>query len=190
MPILKYIMYMKLSWKIVGAISALIIISLTGLVLLQASLLQSAMQLKEQAFRQNVFAAMQSIVQRLEIGEATTIAFRTFNDDSLNLGTAFVGLGGHHSSRDSIVASVTALCGNPDFSTPFNLDHDTLHYVVTTSRHIRIEVRRIALTVRFWSMLFKLRGNMKSLFPKPFEIRPGSFFISKATALPECRVAR
>lgn len=174
MPIIEYIMGMKLSWKIVGAISALIIISLAGLVILQTSLLKSAMTLKEQAFRQNVLAAMQSIVQKLEIGEATTVAFETIRDDSLKIGTAFVGLDGRLVSRDSIMASVTTFCDNRMAPTPFHMDHDTLFYTVASPRHVHIDVQSPDKTRRTTLVdTFQTAGSHKVIVPEGFRDNPG-----------------
>lgn len=62
--------FTKNVWLVVG----LIVISLTGLVALQASLLQNAKDSKESAFRSNVLAAMGSVVQALEEQEAIRAA--------------------------------------------------------------------------------------------------------------------
>ncbi len=63
---------MALSKKSVGWIIASIILSLSGLVALQTLLLQSAMTLKEQTFRRNVFSALSHATQQLESGEMTS----------------------------------------------------------------------------------------------------------------------
>lgn len=65
---------MTLSKRRVWLIVGLIVISLTGLVALQASLLNSAMDSKESAFRRNVLAAMGLVVQALEEQEAARVA--------------------------------------------------------------------------------------------------------------------
>jgi len=81
---------MTLSKRNVWLIVGLIVISLTGLVVLQASLLKSAMDSKESAFRRNALAAMGAVAQALEEQEAIhvarEIAFREHADgDSLRM---------------------------------------------------------------------------------------------------------
>lgn len=56
------------------------VISLIGLIGLQASLLKSAMQLKEQTFRQNVQAALSSVVGRLETAETVTATLHVIDN--------------------------------------------------------------------------------------------------------------
>ncbi|MCP4684120.1 MAG: hypothetical protein GY867_01615, partial [bacterium] len=65
---------MTLSKRNVWLIVGLIVVSLTGLVMLQASLLNSAMDSKESAFRRNALAAMGAVVQALEEQEAVHVA--------------------------------------------------------------------------------------------------------------------
>ncbi len=66
---------MALTSKKVGLIIVLIVLSLTGLVVLQAALLNYAMELERQSFDQNVRAALSQISQSLSTGEAITMAF-------------------------------------------------------------------------------------------------------------------
>jgi len=63
---------MKLSGKTIGAIIGLMSLALLGLIAIQLYLLDHALELKKQAFRQNVNAALSSIVQQLEIREVAT----------------------------------------------------------------------------------------------------------------------
>ncbi len=71
---LSYTDNMTLSKRNVWLMVGLIVVSLTGLVALQASLLKSAMDSKESAFRRNVLAAMGAVAQTLEEQEAMHIA--------------------------------------------------------------------------------------------------------------------
>ncbi len=71
---------MRLPGKTVSVITLVVVISLLGLVLLQASLLKSAAALKEQAFRQNVSAALNTVAQRLEITDAANRVLKVYND--------------------------------------------------------------------------------------------------------------
>lgn len=73
---------MKLSNKTVGWIIALIVASLSGLVILQILLLNYAMNLKEQAFRRNVNASMALASQKLITNEL--IDFTLFSEKEEN----------------------------------------------------------------------------------------------------------
>jgi two-component system, OmpR family, phosphate regulon sensor histidine kinase PhoR len=70
---------MRLPGRTVSIITLVVVISLLGLVILQASLLKSAAAQKEQAFRQNVSAALNSVAQKLEVGEAATSALGVYH---------------------------------------------------------------------------------------------------------------
>jgi len=56
------------------------VLALVGLVGLQASLLRSALELKEQTFRQNVQAAMAAVARNLEAVETVTATLRVVTD--------------------------------------------------------------------------------------------------------------
>src|SRR2546425_1011821 len=67
---------MKLHRNTVTVLIGMIAVSLIGLLALQSVLIKNAYELKQQTFRQNVSAAMNSIVQKLETGEAVGNTFR------------------------------------------------------------------------------------------------------------------
>lgn len=71
---------MGLSKKTVLTITVAMVISLVGLIGLQASLLKSAMQLKEQTFRQNVQAAMSEVTRGLETAETITATLHVIDN--------------------------------------------------------------------------------------------------------------
>ena len=71
---------MGLSKKNVWIITVAMVISLIGLIGLQASLLKSAMQLKEQTFRQNVQAAMSEVTRGLETAETITATLHVMDN--------------------------------------------------------------------------------------------------------------
>ncbi|HEX9007335.1 MAG TPA: HAMP domain-containing sensor histidine kinase, partial [Bacteroidota bacterium] len=56
-------------------ILAAMVVALAGLIAVQWYLLRQAMELKEQAFRRNVFAALNTVAQKLEAGEAYRSVF-------------------------------------------------------------------------------------------------------------------
>lgn len=68
---------MILASKSVKLMVTLIVVSLCGLIIVQIALLQNAMRLKEQAFRDNVMSAMADITQSLASHEALVMAFLT-----------------------------------------------------------------------------------------------------------------
>jgi len=71
---------MGLSKQIVWMITVAMVISLIGLIGLQASLLKSAMQLKEQTFRQNVHAALSGVAGGLETTETITATLHVIDN--------------------------------------------------------------------------------------------------------------
>jgi len=64
---------MALTGKRVGWIAALMVLALAGLVALQVALLESAMALKEQTFRNNVLAALATAARALAEGEVYAV---------------------------------------------------------------------------------------------------------------------
>ncbi|MCP4580739.1 MAG: HAMP domain-containing histidine kinase [candidate division Zixibacteria bacterium] len=136
-----YIIVMELSKKSVGVIIALIVISLAGLVVLQTYLLKYAVELKEQAFRRNVFAAINSIVHQLESDETAATALgevKRFPDrDSLNkYRVEVLQLEGDSNFFEDNMLSMTN-CG--DSSMPVWIANDSLHFNVPTTQHIMVQ---------------------------------------------------
>lgn len=66
---------MKLTQRAVWVITGLMVVALAGLVWLQYVFLMNALELKEQAFRENVAGAMGRMADRLETGEAIARVF-------------------------------------------------------------------------------------------------------------------
>jgi two-component system, OmpR family, phosphate regulon sensor histidine kinase PhoR len=129
---------MRLPGRTVSIITIAVGIALLGLIALQASLLKTAAAQKEQAFRQNVAAAMSAVVQKLEVGEAFTTAigvFRTSDElmcDSLRCSTLI------KDRRDS--ASCNVWVGDdldPDF---LKVQGDTLLYNIYSPRKVTIRM--------------------------------------------------
>lgn len=88
------------------------VISLIGLIGLQASLLKSAMQLKEQTFRQNVHAALSNVAGGLETAETVTATLRVI-DDSRQLVI-------HTQTIDSTSVGVCRPFGMAGFQLPYD----------------------------------------------------------------------
>ena len=71
---------MAMTQKTVRLVVAVMVISLTGLVILQASLLTDAFASKEASFRRNVRAALGSVAQHLETAETVSATLRVVGD--------------------------------------------------------------------------------------------------------------
>jgi len=136
-----YIVDMELSKKSVGRIIALIVISLTGLVILQVFLLKYAIELKEQAFRRNVSSALNSIVYKLETGEAATTILHAGPQvpviDSLR--QIRVEVMAFEGENDSINSGIFSLgcCG--DSTQPVRIENGYLYYKIPSTQHVTIQ---------------------------------------------------
>lgn len=134
---------MNLSRRTVGIVITLMVVSLGGLVSLQAYLLKLAMEQKEQAFRRNVFTAMNSVSQRLEKSEAFTFALGTVDRPHANWQV--------NVSRtippphDSIQIQGIFLESSGMFDTgfedePISIVDGVLHYEITHPQHVVIKM--------------------------------------------------
>lgn len=138
---------MNLSRRRVVLIVLLMAISLIGLISVQVYLLGLAMEQKDQAFRQNVYAALSAVAQRLEAGETTDWAlgaagktppsgqFQVFvshearsQSDSLRIETMLL-------ERDAAPGSFEEL---PPGS-PLSVKNGVLTYQVTAPQHVTIQ---------------------------------------------------
>ena len=72
---------MKLRTKTIGILAGMMAASLAGLIFLQYYLLRNAIELKEQAFRQNVNAAMSAMTQKLQTQETANHVFKHIASD-------------------------------------------------------------------------------------------------------------
>ena len=92
---------MQFKKKIFGIIVVLMSAALLGLIALQLILLDNAIELKKQAFRQNVFAALNSIVQKLETHETVAKVVDFIITTPAGRDSAFVSL--QTTNVDSII---------------------------------------------------------------------------------------
>ncbi|MFH2037598.1 MAG: hypothetical protein ABIJ45_14455, partial [Candidatus Zixiibacteriota bacterium] len=76
---------MKFSNRKVGLLIALMVFALTGLIILQVSLFDSAMQLKEATFKNNIASILKNIAERIEMEQVFISAFQTICDTSQEL---------------------------------------------------------------------------------------------------------
>ena len=132
---------MELSKKSVGTIIGLIILSLTGLVILQIFLLKYTIELKEQAFRRNVTSALNSIVYRLETGEAAATILhagaQTPITDSLQ--QIRVEVMTFDNGADSIGNGIFSLAGCEDPSLPVRVENGVLYYQIPSTQNVTIQ---------------------------------------------------
>ena len=99
----------------------LMVIALSGLIVLQLYLLNSALELKEQAFKQNVSAALLAATLRLQAGETVSQAFQVGAPD---------GSGPRRTIRSEII--VTGKEGAGENSVPLRKGRGTYFYRFTT----------------------------------------------------------
>jgi two-component system phosphate regulon sensor histidine kinase PhoR len=129
---------MKLSMKTVALIVGLMSLALLGLIGIQLYLLDHAMELKKQAFRQNVNAALTSIVQQLETREVATKVFEVAVNAPPSKQMAFIGMNVEHEGLrqlDSVrVTGRVLLRENPQFK----IDSNRVWYNLPTPQHVRI----------------------------------------------------
>ena len=74
---------MALSGKRVGWIVVLTVMALTGLIVLQVSLLSYAMEIKEQSFRHNAMTALVQISHALSVADASAMLSAASDDDAV-----------------------------------------------------------------------------------------------------------
>jgi two-component system phosphate regulon sensor histidine kinase PhoR len=132
---------MRLPGRTVSIITLAVVISLLGLVVLQTSLLKSAAAQKEQAFRQNVSAALSAVAQKLEVGEVATSAMGvycgsgTLGSDSV-LSTEVIA-----NIYDSLACGPLGLSTGDSLSPRFiSVAGDTLLYNVRSSQKVAIRM--------------------------------------------------
>ncbi|MCG3120549.1 MAG: Adaptive-response sensory-kinase SasA [bacterium] len=122
----------------VGTIVALMSLALLGLIGVQLYLLDHAMELKKQAFRQNVNAAMSSIVQQLETKEMATKVFNVALNVAPRDQMAVVGM---HFEHDNMLRSdslrVTGRFMVKD-QPQFKIDSNRVWYELPTAQHVRL----------------------------------------------------
>ncbi len=131
---------MKLSRRVVALVVALIVVSLSGLVLVQVLLLQSARGLKEQAFRNNVLTAMGTVVRQLETREAAMGVVRMTGGRSWPRVMAVTAM--HVSDSALACLSQDSALGLTVLPARQNVwvDSGVLHYRVPSRQRITIEV--------------------------------------------------
>ena len=109
------------------------VLALAGLIALQWHLLRQALELKDQAFRRNALAALNTAAQRLEAGETyrSVLGATLLNDTN----KARFRRGHNLSMPDTIVGSAGRVPG----SVPVRLEQGKLVYSVGSPQRVRIQ---------------------------------------------------
>ena len=144
---------MKLHKRTIGILIAFILIALVGLIALQYVLIVNAIELKEQAFKQNVNAAMNTIVQKLEAGETFGNVFKIavkepqmksrmqmYNyttDDSL-ISVSVTGNSPSSFSRVFVSSDHSRMKQLPMKRPPIRWEGERIWYNVNTPQHVLI----------------------------------------------------
>jgi two-component system, OmpR family, phosphate regulon sensor histidine kinase PhoR len=130
-------------WTITGVSAA----ALTGLVVLQFFLLRNAYEFRQQAFERNVHAALNSVAQRLETGEAVDKFFQVDLGASHERGKAMV-VRVETDSAGAIGRKYTV--GSIKDSAPFGeqiplrIQGNAIHYSVPVPQHVTLRVFDVA----------------------------------------------
>ena len=141
---------MALSKKTVGVIIALIIVSLSGLLVLQILLLDYAMDLKEQAFRRNVLASIGLVAQKIATREFMQMAMTNqFWADSMlakadslrtTIDTACINFDLIQDSNDTTLnKQLVIINGDTVQGQPVWVQNGELHYNIETPQRVKIE---------------------------------------------------
>ncbi len=138
---------MKLTHRTLGIITALSIVALTGLIVLQYLLLRNAYDFRQQAFERNVYAAMGTMVQKLESGEAVGNVFRiALSSPHQHANVKFIAIGAdslHHGVHpDSLAMMMTSTAVLEE--APIRIKGNELRYTVAQPQHVTLKVVNLA----------------------------------------------
>jgi len=122
-------------------IVALIVVALTGLVLLQSYLLEYTMELKEQAFRRNVMAALGQVSSSLATGEVIMMAVSTDSTNRVTVETRIES--DFNTDPDNLQKSSHGFrmfgCDTAD-ALPIRTEDGTIYYSVQSPQHVFIQM--------------------------------------------------
>jgi two-component system phosphate regulon sensor histidine kinase PhoR len=129
---------MKLSRKTIGALIGLMSLALLGLIAVQLYLLDHALELKKQAFRQNVNAAISSIVQQLEtnelVGKVLDVTVKVPPKRIAVIGRKVESNAGSLKWVDSLVVAGRFAVREPQVK----IDSNKVWYNLPTPQHVRL----------------------------------------------------
>jgi two-component system phosphate regulon sensor histidine kinase PhoR len=134
---------MSVRHRNISPIVLLIASAMVGLIALQVYLLDSAFELKEQAFRRNVRNALSAAARRLETGEALTQVLRRAEELTPGEGrrkTPPTGPGRRFASDTMMQTRVfTAPADRPGF----RVEGNSFYYHVETPQHVRLRMQDV-----------------------------------------------
>ncbi len=133
---------MGLSVKIVGAIVGIIILSLSGLLILQIMQLNTTIELKEQAFRRNVLASMGLVSQKLATRHLIDAAMQgnSLPDSCLKQADQiFQDIDIMHTVSDTMIAKkIVVINGDTVEEKPIWVDEGRIHYNLNSPQRVQI----------------------------------------------------
>ncbi|UCE65637.1 MAG: HAMP domain-containing histidine kinase [Candidatus Zixiibacteriota bacterium] len=131
---------MKLSGKAVGTIIMLIVMSMVGLVLLQAYLINLALEQKSQAFDRNVMVALNSVVGKLESDELSESLNQLSSSDGILKKQKWVTAGSPNCEVDSLMAIGNKLAYSitEEDSGNVKVEDGVLSYNLKTPQHVAV----------------------------------------------------
>ncbi len=133
-------MHMSRTERKIGIVALLIIVSLVGLLVVQGLLLKNAWDQKNQTFEQNVMAALNSVVQKLETREATKSTLSTVKARGKETFAymSVVATAAHDDTRPDTL-------GGPFFKfidsvPPVRIENGVITYCVPSRLHVNLQV--------------------------------------------------
>jgi two-component system phosphate regulon sensor histidine kinase PhoR len=130
---------MAMTKKAVGIIVALIVVSLSGLVILQFYLLRSSMTLKEQTFRRDVLRTLGDVSEALQANETVNTAIEVSGQAIDGHNIAVIAQVRGENRKDSLSAIKIVNCADSLFPSVKRTGQG-LQYCVPSPQHIVIQV--------------------------------------------------
>jgi two-component system phosphate regulon sensor histidine kinase PhoR len=133
-------------WKI-WTITGVSVAALAGLVILQYTLIRNAYEVRQQAFERNVHAALNSVAQRLETGEAVGKVFQVALGSPLQgdkMMVVRVETDSTHPKGMGDTLSIMKGSGLFAEPIPLHLQKDAVYYTVPSPQHVTLRVFDLA----------------------------------------------
>lgn len=166
----------------VGAIVGLMSLALLGLIGVQLYLLDHAMELKKQAFRQNVNAALSSIVQQLETKEMVAKVLDVTVKTPPQKRLAIIGMHANAEANHLEWEDSVFITEKLEFKEPrIKFDSNKVSYSLPTPQHVRL-VLLDSLGQNAMPIVdaFKPAGKHELILKEP-PFKKGAFFASFTT---------
>ncbi|MDH3889540.1 MAG: HAMP domain-containing histidine kinase [candidate division Zixibacteria bacterium] len=118
-----------------------IVAALSGLVTVQAYLLKSAFDSKEQAFHRNVMAALSDASQRLTANEMMAIALISDQEKHIDATASILSIGIKDSLCDSIEIGTEIFTARTDSADPILwFENEAIRYRVPRPQHVKLQM--------------------------------------------------